>query len=291
MAVQWFPGHMAKTKKLIQEQLKLVDAVIEMVDARAPESSRNPLLGELVGGRKPRLILLNKEDLADPRRTADWVGTFQAQADCRAFAFCAAAGRKQLIGRLKAALFDLTRQKRERLARRGVRGQTVRCMVVGIPNVGKSTLINLLAGKKAAQTGDKPGVTRGAQWVRLDADLELLDMPGILWPKFEDPAVGDRLAMTGAIPEDVYDAREVALHLLAYLQTHYPAELAARYSLHLSAGGTEPDPAADGPLAVLEQIGRNRGDLLKGGRLDCDKTARAVLLDFRQGRIGRITLE
>lgn len=284
MQVQWFPGHMAKTKRMIQEQLKLVDVVIELVDARLPISSRNPLLEQLVGDKKPRVIILNKEDLADPQRTAYWVNFFNQQSGCRAFAFNAATGKKQLIGRLKEALLDLTAEKRERMAQKGIRKQTVRCMIVGIPNVGKSTFINLIAGKKAAQTGDKPGVTRGTQWIRLDADLELLDTPGILWPKFEDEEVGFRLTVTGAVSDEVFDHDEAALKLIAFLQQRYPKLLQERFKL-------EQEILEEEPLTILEQIGRNRGCLLKGGRIDYSKVSKGILIDFRQAKIGRITLE
>ena len=284
MTIQWFPGHMAKTKRMIQEQLKLVDVVIELVDARLPVSSRNPLLEQLVGDQKPRVIILNKEDLADPQRTAYWVNFFNQQSGCRAFAFNAATGKKQLIGRLKEALLDLTAEKRERMAQKGIRKQTVRCMIVGIPNVGKSTFINLIAGKKAAQTGDKPGVTRGTQWIRLDDDLELLDTPGILWPKFEDEEVGFRLAVTGAVSDEVFDHDEAALKLIAFLQQRYPKLLQERFKL-------EQEILEEEPLTILEQIGRNRGCLLKGGRIDYSKVSKGILIDFRQAKIGRITLE
>ena len=284
MTIQWFPGHMAKTKRMIQEQLKLVDVVIELVDARLPISSRNPLLEQLVGDKKPRVIILNKEDLADPQRTAYWVNFFNQQSGCRAFAFNAATGKKQLIGRLKEALLDLTAEKRERMAQKGIRKQTVRCMIVGIPNVGKSTFINLMDGKKAAQTGDKPGVTRGTQWIRLDEDLELLDTPGILWPKFEDEEVGFRLAVTGAVSDEVFDHDEAALKLIAFLQQRYPKLLQERFKL-------EQEILEEEPLTILEQIGRNRGCLLKGGRIDYSKVSKGILIDFRQAKIGRITLE
>ena len=284
MQVQWFPGHMAKTKRMIQEQLKFVDVVIELVDARMPISSRNPLLDQLVGDKKPRIIILNKEDLADPQRTAYWINQFNQQSGYRAFAFNATIGKKQLISRLKEALLELTKEERERMAQKGVRKQTIRCMIVGIPNVGKSTFINILVGKKAAQTGDKPGVTRGTQWIRLDEDLELLDTPGILWPKFEDEEVGLRLAVTGAINDDVFDHDEAALKLLTFLQKRYPRQLQERFKL------TEEDLAQE-PLYILEQIGRNRGCLLKGGRIDYGKVSKGILIDFRQAKIGRITLE
>ena len=284
MHVHWFPGHMAKTKRMIQDQLKLVDVVIELVDARLPISSRNPLLEELVGDKKPRIIILNKEDLADPQRTAYWVNYFNQQSGCRAFPINATIGKKQLIGRLKVALMDLTAEKRERMAKKGIRKQTIRCMIVGIPNVGKSTFINIIAGKKAAQTGDKPGVTRGKQWIRLDEDLELLDTPGILWPKFEDEEVGFRLAISGAVSDEVFDNDEAVLKLIAFLQQRYPKLLMERFKL-------EEELLQEEPLAFMEQIARNRGCLLKGGRIDYTKVSRAVIGAFRQAKIGRITLE
>ena len=222
--VQWFPGHMAKTKRMIQDQIKLVDVVIELVDARLPMSSRNPLLDKLVEG-KPRVVILNKEDLADPQRTAYWVKHFNEQQQCKAFAFNATVGKKQLIAKLKEALMEVTAEKRERMAKKGIRKQTIRCMIVGIPNVGKSTFINILVGKKVAQTGDKAGVTRGKQWIRLDDDLELLDTPGILWPKFEDPEVGFKLAFIGSVKDEILDSQEIAVRLLVVMQRNYPERL------------------------------------------------------------------
>lgn len=283
MHVQWFPGHMAKTKRMIQEQIKLVDIVIELVDARLPQSSRNPLLDSLVQ-QKPRLIILNKEDLADPQRTAYWVNKFNKQEKTHAFAFNATLGKKQLINKMKEAMMELTKEKRERMAKKGIKKQTIRCMIVGIPNVGKSTFINILVGKKAAQTGDKPGVTRGTQWIRLDADLELLDTPGILWPKFDDQEVGFRLAMTGAINDEVFDHEEGVIKLIDFLKQRYPKLLMERFKLE------EADLEREN-FEIMEQIGINRGCLLKGNRIDYNKTAKIVMLDFRQGKIGRITLE
>ena len=281
--VQWFPGHMAKTKRMIQEQIKLVDVVIELVDARLPMSSRNPLLDKLVEG-KPRVIILNKEDLADPQRTAYWVKQFNEQNSCKAFAFNATVGKKQLIAKLKEALMEVTAEKRERMAKKGIKKQTIRCMIVGIPNVGKSTFINILVGKKVAQTGDKAGVTRGKQWIRLDDDLELLDTPGILWPKFEDQEVGFRLAVTGAVNDDIVDEEDIAFKLLTFLKERYPKQLMERYKLEeeLLSGET---------LAIMDQIGKNRGCLLKGGRVDYSKVSKGIILELRQGKIGRITLE
>lgn len=284
MDIQWFPGHMAKTKRMIQEQLRLVDVVIELVDARLPVSSRNPLLDELIGDKKPRVIILNKEDLADPNRTAYWVRYFNQQENYQAFPFNATLGKKQLIQKLKAAMMELTRAKRERLEKKGVRKQTIRCMIVGIPNVGKSTFINILVGKKAAKTGDKPGVTRGTQWIRLEEDLELLDTPGILWPKFEDPEVGFRLAISGAVNDDVFDQQEAVMKLLIFLKERYPKQLKERFKL------TDEELQLEA-AAMMDVIGANRGCLLKGNRIDVSKVCSIVITEFRAAKIGRITLE
>lgn len=284
MEVQWFPGHMAKTKRMIAEQLKMVDVVIELVDARLPLSSRNPLLDELVAKRKPRIMILNKEDLADRRRTDYYLNYFNQQQDCRAIAFNATVGKKQLIGKLKEALLSVTAEKRAKMAQKGVKRQTIRCMVIGIPNVGKSTLINILAGKKSAKTGDKPGVTRGTQWIRLDNDIELLDTPGILWPKFDDPIVGFKLAISGAVSDEVFDLEEAAWQLLNFLRENYPQELQKRYQLGEEDWSKE-------TLNIMEKIGANRGFLLKGAAVDLGKTARMLITEFRSGKIGRISLE
>lgn len=283
MQIQWFPGHMTKTKRMIEQRIKLVDVVIELVDARLPQSSRNPLLDTLVG-HKPRIVILNKEDLADPQQSALWLKYYNEKADCRALTFNSTMGKKKLIGELKNSLLDLTSAKRERLAAKGVKMQTVRCMVVGIPNVGKSTFINILAGKKSAKTGDKPGVTRGEQWIKLDDGIELLDTPGILWHKFEDEEVGFRLAMAGSISDEVFDWEEGAYKLCAYLKTYYPQMLKERYKLSDEEMALEPWP-------LLEEMGRKRGFLLKGSKVDMQKMAKALIIDFRQGKIGRITLE
>lgn len=284
MEVQWFPGHMAKTKRMIAEQLKMVDVVIELVDARLPLSSRNPLLDELVAKRKPRIMILNKEDLADRRRTDYYLNYFNQQQNCWAIAFNATVGKKQLIGKLKEALLSVTAEKRTKMAQKGVKRQTIRCMVIGIPNVGKSTLINILAGKKSAKTGDKPGVTRGTQWIRLDNDIELLDTPGILWPKFDDPIVGFKLAVSGAVSDEVFDLEEAAWQLLNFLRENYPQELQKRYQL-------EEEDWSKETLTIMEKIGANRGFLLKGAAVDLGKTARMIITEFRSGKIGRISLE
>lgn len=283
MQIQWFPGHMTKTKRMIEQRIKLVDVVIELADARLPESSRNPLLDSLVG-HKPKIVILNKEDLADPVQTALWLKYFNEQGNCRALAFNSTMGKKKLISELKTGLLELTADKRNRLAAKGVKMQTIRCMVVGIPNVGKSTFINILAGKKSAKTGDKPGVTRGEQWIKLEDGIELLDTPGILWHKFEDEEVGFRLAMAGSISDEVFDWEEGAFKLGQYLKEYYPKALKERYKL------TDEEMALDA-WSMAEEIGRKRGFLLKGGKVDMQKTAKALIIDFRQGKIGRITLE
>lgn len=282
--VQWFPGHMAKTKRLIQEQLKLVDAVIEIVDARLPLSSRNPLLDSLIADRKPRVIILNKEDLADPARTKEWINYFNSTAGCRAIACNSTVNKKQVIATLKEVLMDLTKEKRERQEKKGIKKFTIRCMIVGIPNVGKSTFINIISGKKAAMTGDRPGVTRGTQWVRLDDMLELLDTPGILWPKFDDQDAAMKLAAVGSINDEVYDRDEAVWKLIGYLQQEYPALLKERFKL-------EDEALEMQPHELMDQIGKNRGCLLKGGRIDYSKLSTMMLQEFRSGKIGRITLE
>jgi len=281
--VQWFPGHMAKTRRLIQEQIKLVDVVIEIVDARIPQSSRNPLIDELIEN-KPRVIILNKEDLADEKVTEEWLAYFNKLRQFKALKFNATSLRGGILSTLKEAVFVLTAEKRERRAQKGIINQTVRSMVVGIPNVGKSTFINNIVGKKAAKTGNKPGVTRGKQWVRLDKDLELLDTPGILWPKFEDPEVGFRLAVTGAINDEIFDWEEGALKLIGFLKSRYPQLLSQRYKLKSEDFGKE-------PLALMEQMALNRGCLLPGKNIDYTKIARIVINEFRSGQIGRISLE
>lgn len=282
--VQWFPGHMAKTRRMIQDQLKLVDVVIELVDARLPISSRNPLIDELISDRKPRIVILNKEDLADPQRTSYWINHFNTQEACRAIPFNATVGKKVLISKLKEALKELTAEKRAKREQRGIKRQAIRCMVVGIPNVGKSTFINILVGKKSAKTGDKPGVTRGTQWIRVEDDIELLDTPGILWPKFDNEEIGFRLAVSGAVNDDVFNLEDMAYRFVAFLVERYPALLQERYKL------SDEQITLD-TVAIMEQIGINRGFLIKGGVVDHTKTARIMITEYRNGKIGRITLE
>lgn len=279
MNYQWYPGHMTKAKRQMQEDIKLIDLIIELVDARIPVSSRNPDIDEL-GKNKARLILLNKSDLADERRNTEWMEYFEGKGfhgvkvNSRS-----GAGLKSIQGIVQEAC----KEKIERDRRRGILNRPVRAMVVGIPNVGKSTFINSYAGRACAKTGNKPGVTKGKQWIRLNKGLELLDTPGILWPKFEDQTVGLNLAFIGSINDEIIDKTELAAELADFLMTHYREMLEARYQL---VPGEKYEP-----YQVLEQIARVRSCLLKGNELDLKKAANLFLDDFRSGKLGRITLE
>lgn len=275
--IQWFPGHMAKTRRMIRENLKLVDAVVEIVDARIPQSSRNPEIDGLTAG-KPRMLLLNKCDAADPEQTSRWLKYYKAQgyfaiaADCRT-----GSGLKAFVPAARQMLSGLLAKR----AAKGMKGRPVQIMIVGIPNVGKSSFINRLAGQKKAKVEDRPGVTRSKQWVRLDNDMELLDMPGVLWPKFEDKKAGENLAFTGAVRDDIMDTEQLAIRLLERLARDYPDKLSARYGIGLSAQGH----------VMLGEIAVKRGMLISGGEADTERAATAVLDEFRAAKIGRITLE
>lgn len=277
MILQWYPGHMTKAKRQMQEDLKLIDLIIELVDARIPLSSRNPDIDEM-GKTKSRLILLNKSDLADERYNEKWTEYFQSKGfyvvkvNARS-----GAGLKGIQGVINQAC----KEKIERDRRRGIKNRPIRAMVVGIPNVGKSTFINSYAGKACTKTGNKPGVTKGKQWIRLNKTLELLDTPGILWPKFEDQEVGIRLAYIGSIKDEILNVEELSLLLLAYIRDNYPGLLEQRYGI--SEEGT--------PLSMLEGIAENRKCLLRGQELDYAKAAGILMEEFRNGKIGRITLE
>lgn len=277
MNVQWYPGHMTKAKRQMQEDIKLIDLIIELVDARVPLSSRNPDIDDL-GKNKARLILLNKADLADERQNEAWKAFFQekgffvVKVDSRS-----GAGMKAIQNVIQEAC----KEKIERDRRRGIKNRPIRAMVVGIPNVGKSTFINTFAGKACAKTGNKPGVTKGKQWIRLNKGVELLDTPGILWPKFEDQEVGIRLAFVGSIKDDILNMEELSLKLIDFLKEHYSGALKERYGVREE--GTS--------LEILEEIARARGCLKKGDELDYGKTAGIIFDDFRSGRIGRITIE
>jgi len=284
MTIQWFPGHMAKARRQIQEQLKLIDVVIELLDARIPLSSRNPMIDEILAG-KPRLILLNKADLADPAVTLAWVAYFKNR-NIDAMPIDAVLGSqvREIAPRCK----QLSKNKIEQQIRKGIIPRAVRALIVGIPNVGKSTLINHLAGRKIAATGDKPGVTKGQQWIKMGKEMELLDTPGILWPKFEDYNVGLCLAATGAIKEQLLQLEEIAFFVVRYLAVHYTDALRQRFSLE-----TIPENLSDQDTLsqLLETIGSKRGCVQSGGKVDLNKTSQMVLKDLRAGKLGRISLE
>lgn len=276
--LQWYPGHMRKAERLVKENLKLVDVVVELLDARIPMSSANPVLREIVA-EKPRLVVLNKSDLAEPTATRTWVQYFAAQ-DIVAVPVDAVkgSGMKELVQAIRRIAAPWT----EKLAKHGAKPRAARCMILGIPNVGKSSLINRLSGGTRTKVENRPGVTRAKQWIRIGAQLELLDMPGILWPKFEDERAALRLAFTGAISDTVYDVGGVVLQLLQVLRTDYPTALCERYGL---------DDDLPAGTALLEEIGKRRGCLVRGGRIDYEKAEQIVLADFRSGRLGRVTLD
>ena len=280
MPVQWFPGHMQKTRRLIKEHLKIVDVVIELLDALIPYSSANPLLREIIEG-KPRIIALNKADLADAEVTHRWEMYFQKQ-NIPAIPLSVMSGRG--IRRLVRETEELARTRRERFMRRNGRPRAARAMIVGIPNVGKSSLINRLVGKAKARVENRPGVTKDRQWLKIGTDLELLDTPGILWPKFEDPEVGMKLAFVGSVSEDAYDSEPLAMAYLAWMCRHYPLHLIRRYRL------TEEEIKQESP-DVLAAIGRKRGCLLKGGAIDYDKVRRLLLAEFRSGKLGAVSFD
>ena len=279
MNVNWFPGHMTKALRTMESDLKLVDCVCEIADARIPRSSRNPALDSLLS-RKPRLLLLNRADQADPAMNRRWVEYYRSlgipvlETDCR-------SGRG--VDKFPAALRELLRERLSRLEEKGQGSRPLRAMVVGIPNVGKSTFINKAAGRKAAAASDRPGVTRGRQWITVSRGLELLDTPGVLWPRFEDPAVGERLAFTGAVKDQILDVEELASHLIALLAVCAPQALNDRCKLTETEGLQ--------PWELLEAAARKRGFLISGGETDTLRMANVLLDEFRAGKLGRITLE
>ena len=277
--IQWFPGHMKKAQRLIEENLKLVDVVIELLDARIPASSGNPMLADIIRD-KPRMIALNKADLADAATTKKWLEYFRARGIAAvAIDSVKGKGMKQLVKEAE----ELARPKTDKFVSKGGRPREARCMILGIPNVGKSSLINRLAGAAKAKTADKPGVTRAKQWIKIGSNLDLLDTPGILWPKFEDRMVGLKLAFTGAINDDIYDRQQVTILLLDVLRRDYPERVIERFKLK----ETLPD---DG-LELLETIGRKRGCLVKGGVIDMEKAQNIVLNEFRAGKLGNVSLD
>ena len=277
MHFQWYPGHMTKAKRMLQENIKLIDLVIELVDARIPMSSRNPDIDEL-GKNKARLILLNKSDLAEEKQNDAWVEYFKNKG----FSVVKVNSKKGGgIKSIQGVIQEACKEKMERDRKRGILNRPVRAMVVGIPNVGKSTFINSLAGKACAKTGNKPGVTKGKQWIRLNKNVELLDTPGILWPKFEDQTVGLRLAFIGSIKDEILNIEELAAELIQFMKKYYTGVLAEKYNVVES----------EDPYKCLADIAESRHCLLRGSELDTNKAAMLLVDDFRDGRLGRITLE
>ena len=280
--VQWFPGHMAKTRRLIKESLPLVDAVTELLDARIPMSSRNPELNELTG-RKPRIVLLNKCDMADDNITRQWIEYFRSQGqyalavDCRT-----GKGLNQYHSLVRQVLADTIRRNEEK----GMPGKALRMMVVGIPNTGKSSFINRMAGKNRAKVADKPGVTRSNQWFAIGNGIELLDTPGVLWPRFDDPEVGDKLAFIGSVKDEVMDSETMAVRLIEVLVNGYEDKLTGRYKLR-----NIDDIHQCMPWEILEEIGRERGMLIKGGEVNTERASNMLLEEYRSGKMGKISFE
>ncbi len=280
MNLQWFPGHMAKTRRMISEHLKLVDVVVELLDARLPLSSRNPEIDRIVGTR-PRILVMNKADIADQAVTEQWYQWFTAQGYA-VIAVDSQSGKG--FSALNEAIDKVMKEKFERDKAKGIQRHSVKLMVVGIPNVGKSSFINRLSGRGATKTGDRPGVTTAKQWIRIAGKYELLDTPGILWPKFEQPEVAKRIAFTGGIKDEIMDIEELACELLAYLSAHYGDLLTERFRLESEAIALE-------PYDLLEAIGKKRGCVISGGNIDTFRAASLVLDDFRGAKIGKISLE
>lgn len=278
MNIQWYPGHMTKTKRLIKENLSLVDIVIEILDSRVPDSSRNPDVDQIIGN-KAKLIVLNKSDLSDPVINKQWE-KFLISKDMNYLFINSITG--QGINKTIKNLELMMKEKMDKLAQRGRKHKPIRCMIIGIPNVGKSTFINTIAGKSSAKTGNKPGITKGKQWIRLNPKIELLDTPGILWPKFQDASVGMKLAWIGSIKDEIIDQEELAFQFLSFLVKNYPELLMARYKLKTINKET---------IDILNDIAINRGFIVKGGEINYLRTSEMLLDEFRKGRIGKISLE
>lgn len=280
MELQWFPGHMAKTRRLLKDNIKLVDVVIELVDARLPLSSRNPEIDAIVGSR-PRVVVLNKSDMADDKANKEWISWFRARN-------ISAAEVNSLSGQgMKNVQKEIDKVLAEKFRRdeaKGIKRHAIRMMVAGIPNVGKSSFINKLSGRAATKTGNRPGITQTKQWIRIDGKYELLDTPGILWPKFEDKDAAKRIAFTGGIKDEIMDIEELAFYLVDYLKNNYPENLADRYKLEEGFEET-------GSYELLELIGKKRGCIVSGGRVDTLRASNLILDDFRSGRMGNISLE
>lgn len=277
MQFQWYPGHMTKAKRQMQEDMKLIDLVIELVDARVPSASRNPDIDEL-GKNKFRLIIMNKSDLSDEAKNQEWSRYFKGKGY---FVVCLDSRSKNGMKAVQNTIMEVCSEKIERDRKRGIKNRPVRAMVVGIPNVGKSTFINSFAGKACAKTGNKPGVTKGKQWIRLNKNVELLDTPGILWPKFEDQTVGLKLALIGAIKDEILNIDELSLELIRVLREQYPGILKERYELDENTTEVE----------ILKQIAEKRKCISRGEELDYSKAAALVIEEFRSGKLGKITLE
>ncbi|MFS0643513.1 ribosome biogenesis GTPase YlqF [Siminovitchia sp. 179-K 8D1 HS] len=278
MAIQWFPGHMAKARREVTEKLKVVDIVFELVDARIPTSSANPMLDEIIQQKK-RLVLLNKADMADPEYTKQWI-QYYTEKGHRALAINSREGKglKEII----KASEELLKEQRERRERKGLKPRAIRAMIIGIPNVGKSTLINRLAKRNIAKTANTPGVTRGQAWIKVGKELELLDTPGILWPKFEDKDIGYKLALTGAIKDSLLNMQDIAVYALGFLKSRYPERLQERYQME-----DVPKEMVD----LFDHIGKLRGCFMSGGEIDYDKTAETVVIDVRTQKLGTLTFD
>jgi len=279
MNIQWYPGHMTKAKRMMQENIRIIDLIIEIVDARLPLSSRNPQIDELVGN-KPRLMLLNKADIADPDANKEWENYF-AKKGITAYAVSSTTGKNFnfIFDKCKELLSDKIQREKEK----GIVNRPVKIMICGVPNVGKSSFINKLSGRKSTITGDRPGVTKGKQWIRLKNNFELLDTPGILWPKFDDEKVGLKLAYTGAIKDDIIDTEELSCHLLEYLRDNYPKSLVERYKMT--------DFSDMKGYELLEYLGKKRGFIVSGGEINTERAAGILLDEFRGAKLGNITLE
>lgn len=279
MNIQWYPGHMTKTRRQMEQDIRLVDAVCEIVDARIPMSSRNPDI-DAICGSKPRMMILNRIDMADPNMTCRWADFFRSmgmvvlETDCK---------NRKGTNQFAPMVRELLKEKLQQYADKGQVGRTLRVMVVGIPNVGKSTFINQVAGRKSAKAENRPGVTRGKQWVTVERGLEMLDTPGILWPKFEDPEVGMKLAYTGAVKDNVIDVETLAMHLMELLGTNYPDTLESRYKIQV--------PSEVQGYELLELAGKKRGMLVSGGEVDTERMSRVLLEEYRNGKLGRFTFE
>jgi ribosome biogenesis GTPase A len=279
MTIQWFPGHMAKAKRQMIEKIKLIDVVIELVDARIPESSRNPLVDD-IAGNKPRLMILNKSDLANQEKTKEWQ-TYYKEKGIETIAVNSQTGAG--VQNIPQAVRKLTEARRQRSEKKGINPRADRALILGIPNVGKSTLINRLAGKKIAKIGDRPGITKSQQWIKVGKTMELLDTPGILWPKFDEEIVGLRLAATGAIKDEILEHQEIAIFILRFLIEADPDALMAQYGLTRLP--------EDDIVYLFDEIGKRRGCMIRGGEIDYDKTAELIVRDFRAQKLGHQTLE